>query len=324
MKKTSIKFLMFLCFLGLFIAGCKSAKPEIEEHIPVQEDLNRKLIKYDNILMWEINNTNSDGEDCKLYVLGTYHAGDERLLPFPEPVVNAIEAADRFCGELSGEDFASIQNELQKMVMNSMLLNLNHTLVDDLTEQEITLISQYIDPSDLATLICFEPWVLNTELQNIVIQASSLNPAFSYDNLLMSCIDDLNFDGLDDLQTQLDLMAYGNWDQQLVFLKDTLDGIKDLDTSVENMDKLYELFLSGNEQEFSDFYFADVADEISKNSVYAEYMNALLNERNMKWAERFNEYLSVPGTTFIFAGAAHFIGPDSVFKYMQKSGYLKN
>lgn len=324
MKKTSINFLMFLCFLGLFITGCKSAKPEFEENLPIQEDLNRKLIKYDNILMWEINNTNSDGEACKLYVLGTYHAGDERLLPFPEPVVNAIEAADRFCGELSGEDFASIQNELQKMVMNSMLLNLNHTLVDDLSEEEIALISQYIDPSTLATLICFEPWVLNTELQNIVIQASPLNPAFSYDSLIMSSINDLDFDGLDDLQTQLDLMAYGNWDQQMVLLKDSLDGIRDLNTSVENMDKLYELFLSGNEQEFSDFYFADVADELKKNPVYADYLNDLLNERNIKWAERFNEYLSVPGTTFIFAGAAHFIGPDSVFEYMRKSGYLKD
>ncbi|MBP5175364.1 MAG: TraB/GumN family protein, partial [Treponema sp.] len=48
------------------------------------------------------------------------------------------------------------------------------------------------------------------------------------------------------------------------------------------------------------------------------YNEALLTKRNKAWAEKIKGYLNEGGETFIFAGSMHFLGKDSVFKYLGK------
>jgi uncharacterized protein YbaP (TraB family) len=45
--------------------------------------------------------------------------------------------------------------------------------------------------------------------------------------------------------------------------------------------------------------------------------------RNKDWANDITEYLAQGGTTFIFAGTAHWVGNDSVFNYLRKLGTIK-
>jgi len=326
-KLTTIFTSIFLLFL-LFTTGCKSAGQQgiSTSNEPVEQEEQNKLTKYPDAMLWKIEGTAKDGTPSKVYLLGTYHAGDDRVLAFPECVSDALEESDRFCCELSSTVWDKLPEMMQDLTVQAFLTDLSHTLIDDLSQDEITLISSFIDSQTFAQLVCFEPWVLNNYLQPIVMLAADLDSQKAYDVMIMDYVktrkNNQGFDGLDEAQTQLDLIAYGDWNTQMTMLRDTLEDLKDLEVSAKEMTDLYEVFLSGDEDEFEKLYFNDFENAIKKSPVYEEYFSLLLSQRNKAWAVKIAEYLDQPGVTFVFAGCAHFVGAESVFSYMHKNGDL--
>lgn len=319
---------LFVCVLILFLfalAGCKSVKTddskgqgtEVQDHVTT-------LKKYPDAMLWQLNGFSKSGEPSTVYLLGTYHAGDERMLPFPECVQSAIDASDRFVCELSQEDWNNMGQLMNDLTMQGFLKDLSHTFIDDLSQEEIILVSRFIDQQTLAQLVCFEPWVLNNYLQQVLILASELDTQKACDIMIMEQLAkrNMSFEGLDKAQTQLDLIAWGDWDTQLVMLRDTLHDLEDLAAAAKEMSDLYEVYLSGDELAFEEAYYKDLEEDALANPVYEEYIKELLDDRNEAWADKINGYLEQGGTTFIFAGCAHFTGKASVFEYLKKNGTL--
>ena len=319
------KIFVFSILILIFLAGCKSSKIQEDNDLQNENVELYTLVKYPDAMLWEINGETEAGEKSKVYLLGTYHAGDERILNYPESVKKAIEEANHFCCELSEKDFADMNEEVSLRTVESIITDFSHTLIDDLTPDEINLVLKYVDEQTFAQLVCFEPWVLSNYLSGFVIINSGLSTELSYDTTIINKITEMgySFDGLDLLSTQLDLTAYGNWDEQMLLLKDTLADIENIDEAAEEMKQIYEVFLTGDDKLMEEVYFKDVNLAIEENPVYKKYFEALLNERNEKWAVRIADYLSKPGTTFVFAGTAHFLGDNSVFSYMRENGTLK-
>lgn len=324
MKKT---YRIIVLFFVILAAGCKSAKTGegSDKGVPQTQETSIKLKKYPGTMLWELDGFDNEGNPSVVYLLGTYHAGDDRISQFPECVQNAIDNSDRFCCELSQTDWNNLPELMNELTMNSVLTDLSHTFIDDLTQNEILLVAQFIDQDTLAQLVCFEPWVLNNYLQQVLIMACGLDTQKAYDVMIMQQLAERNitFDGLDAAKTQLDLMAWGDWDTQLVLLRDTLDDLLNLNASAAEMSELYEVFLSGDEAAFEEAYYKDLNEEledVQKSAVYKHYIKALLADRNEAWVKKINDYIKKGGTTFIFAGCAHFVGPDSVFTYMKYDG----
>ena len=310
-------FACAILFSLIVFSACKSTKPSTTG----QGSEERKITtvkKLDGAMLWQIDGWTDEGESSTVYLLGTYHAGDERISGFPECVQTALDASDRFCCELSKNDWERFPDLVNELTMQSVLTDLSHTFVDDLTQDEIKLISTFIDNQTLAQLICFEPWVLNNYLQSVLILASGLDTTKAYDIMIMNELNKkgTDFDGLDEAQVQLDLTAWGDWDTQLIMLRDTLRDLSDLKTSVQEISDLYEIFLTGDADAFEQAYYKDLEEEIQAQPVYKEYIKELLADRNQIWANKIQNYIKMGGTTFIFAGTAHFTGPDSVFEYL--------
>ena len=327
-KKTFIKFtkisFIILILLTAFFASCKSAGQGESS----KQQQQHELYKYPDCMLWQIDGVADDGTPSRVYLLGTYHAGDERGVEFPECVLDALEESDRFVAELSTPEFNSLTELTQSKTIQSFLTDLSHTLIDDLSQEEIMLLTQYVDNQSLAQLVCFEPWVLNSSLGYVIEMAAGLDYSRAYDLMVMDYIeknkDNRGFEGLDDkAEDQLDLIDWGDWDIQMAMLRDTLSALKDLEGSAKEMTDLYELFLSGDEQAFEEKYYADFDEDIQRAPFYEEYYDLLLSQRNKKWAVKIAHYLQEPGTTFVFAGCAHFTGPDSVFTYMRSNGDLE-
>ena len=49
----------------------------------------------------------------------------------------------------------------------------------------------------------------------------------------------------------------------------------------------------------------------------------MLTDRHSAWADKIKTWLAEGGSTFIFAGSAHFVGNDSVFFYLKQNGTLR-
>ena len=62
-----------------------------------------------------------------------------------------------------------------------------------------------------------------------------------------------------------------------------------------------------------------LVEEMREEDDYA--YGRLIKDRNNKWVQKIINYLNTPGTTTVFAGAAHFAGKDSVVKLLDKINY---
>ncbi|MBR0475726.1 MAG: TraB/GumN family protein, partial [Treponema sp.] len=96
------------------------------------------------------------------------------------------------------------------------------------------------------------------------------------------------------------------YDEQLVQLKEILDGIdaqkfkEEMNSAAKN---LYEAYLSGDPKKLEELTSED--------------------ERNEKWAKIIQSYIEMGGTTFVYAGAAHWVGEKSVFAYLEEWGVVR-
>lgn len=308
MKKFFICYLMFL-FVSFSVFTQSKAK----------------LTKVPDAMFWQIDSVDKNGKPSKVYILGTIHIGDERLFPIPEVIKNAWDNSDTIVSEISSEDIGNVQKKLNSMLVKSIskTAKLKRNLENDLTAEEIEILKTVEGFSPY--FLFYEPWVLNQVVTLHLANVSKLSSDYSYDTVLMQIATESNIkvEGLEDIQIQLDIMNYGDWDLQLEMLKSSIAELKEPTESLNNIVGLYESYLSYDEEKMTDFYITNgIEKEIEKDPTYKGYFDALLVNRNIAWAEKIHDYLENGGTVFIFAGSGHFLGKDSVFEQMRKQGYL--
>lgn len=315
--KKNLKF-VFLSFFVLFIFACNSTKVEEKKTV---------LYKYPDAMLWRIDGYDKRGKPATVYCLGTIHYADERLYPWPECIDEAFNSAKRYYGELSGEDINSVSKEVMSMLVKSAIaLKTTHKnekpLPEGLTKKEIEYLEKNVD--GLKNYYSFEPWVLNTVLSQF--GNSGLYFEKGYDSYIMQELDKrkIKYLGMDDLQDQLDVLNYGSWKFQLHNLKNTLMEIMTPEKIEVDVTDLYNAYLSHDENKVlavmkksMELEYAELKEE------YTQYVEMMLNARNQKWAKKIPELLNMGGTTFIYAGCAHFIGEASTFEYMRKDGTLE-
>lgn len=134
----------------------------------------------------------------------------------------------------------------------------------------------------------------------------------------------LDTKGLDTLQTQLDIIKFGNWDEQIIFLSETINSLSDdeeFKKATNEIKDLYESYIADDITKISELI--DSSKENAKSDIEKQYNKIIWHDRNESWAKQIAQYLKDGGTTFIFAGAGHFVGKDSVFSIMQKNKQLE-
>jgi len=186
-----------------------------------------------------------------------------------------------------------------------------------LSEDEINVIKQELGENIAVPLLKFNPWVLTIALNQVLYTKAGLDPQNGIDMHLLNRADKKEIEALESIDEQLDLLSSGTFEEQLKALKETINELQNTDKTIDWLTKLKKLYLENNTEELKDFIgsLLDMSDGISKD--------ALLKDRNIVWADKFEEYLNKGGTTFVFAGLAHFLGEDSVFEQMRIKGILE-
>lgn len=312
---TAVLALSFMLFVSCATTstGTKTAKQKAT------------LEKTSERMLWKISGTDKNGIPSAIYVQGTIHVGDERLV-VSDNVKKLFLSADRRIGEISSADYPKIEAETTEMMIEGAKAVALETkdFRNDLSKESNAALLSLIPEENVAQFAMFEPWVTNLLLSSSVLVTSGLDPNKALDSYFVNyaASNGLSTQGLDELQTQLDIIKFGSWDEQIVLLSET---IKSLSTEDE---------LEKAKKEVSDLYEAYINDDVAKiaeltdsskdeeSEVAKRYSKMLWHDRNAAWAELFEEYLKEGGTTFIFAGSGHFVGKDSVFMEMKKNKTL--
>ena len=64
-------------------------------------------------------------------------------------------------------------------------------------------------------------------------------------------------------------------------------------------------------------------EEIIDSPYYEQYEKAMMLDRNTDWVKDIKKYIDAGGTTFIFTGAAHWLGEESVFELLKADGVIE-
>jgi len=307
LKKILTAALAFLLIFS-FLVSCKTK----DSNSQADGEPKAVLIKHPERMFWEIKK-----EDTSIYVLGTIHVADKDFYPLEDKILEAFDKADRRVSELGGKkEMETLQEKLQIRMLQNFNISPEKDLSNFLSEDEINVVIQELG-TVAAPLFKFNPWILALALNQVVYTKAGLDPQNGIDMHLLNRADKKEIEALESIDEQLDILSSGSFEEQLKVLKETIDELQNTDKTIDSLTKLKKLYLENNSEELKDFIgsLLDISDGISQD--------ALLKDRNIVWADKFEEYLNKGGTTFVFAGLAHFLGKDSVFELMRIKGILE-
>lgn len=319
--KKSIKSLFFaLCLISVLFSCATTKGPEV----PV-------LTKYDDMMFWKIEGADAKGRLSTIYVLGTIHIGDDRLYPIPQEIANAYGAADKIYGEISTEGWKSLVSKMQIRMKHGEAevaeIQEQRDIVwyDTLKPEYQDFLEKKLQKQVLEAGKSNMPWLMSNLLSEITLAGTNLTTNYAYDTHFISVSNQFGIPmyGLDDVDVQLDIITYGDFDFQLEMLTSTIEELVNDENAIykETLD-MYEAYLTGDASILEEVLLGQLETEIEAQPEYKDYYDDLFLNRNLNWAETFSELLYEGGTTFVFAGSGHFIGDDSVFAIMKDKGDL--
>ena len=279
------------------------------------------LIEHPERFFWEIK-----GDKGSVYVLGTMHVADESFYPIEENILKIFDNADRLVSEIGGAaEMQTFTAELQTFIIKNMTTDLQKNLLRNLSKEELAVLYEVIGESTVQQLALFNPWLINLTLSQFLMHQAGMDGEKGLDLYLMQRAGEKKVEALETAQQQLDILSYGTFEDQLAILKNTIQAWQNLDSSIKEIRNMQELYLANDRKKFSALLL-DLLWEIPPSFTAEKaqtYIDALLTDRNRLWAQKFDTYLQKGGTTFVFAGAAHFLGDSSVFEIMRQKKLLE-
>lgn len=321
--------------LTVFYVSCTSSKvqtPAVQEQtveVIVDEIAQPKAIleKQPERMFWKITGTDKNGNPSAIYIQGTFHFADEKCYPFSEAVLNAFTSSDRIFAEISTEGNKELEAKMPEIYQESFTRANGRLLSEKLSEADFAYLKQLIGDNLADYCNSFEPWVLNTILDVVIYSFNGFSIEYGIETYFNKLAESSqkNVEGLDTVDCQIEAITFGTYEQQFTNLLNTLEQFKNLEEIKQKALDFYQAYLDGDIQKFESIGFTESDETLTPEEIeYNElYNQKLIIDRNEKWAKTFEDLLYEGGTTFVYAGALHFVGEYSVFKYMEEKGSLK-
>ncbi|MCR5218126.1 TraB/GumN family protein [Treponema sp.] len=306
-------FKSFLIPLFFVLASCAS--------VPVSQKA--CVTKTDQRLFWRIDGVDKKGKPSVIYIQGTIHVGDERLTSVSDEVLEAFTLSDRIVAEVSSRDFIKTGFYAVRLAMP----NKDGKIVTDyLNEEQKATLDYYLkDDSAYNGLIQMNPMMVENYLTIKFAEESGLKSEDGLDMVFykMAKRRGKPVEGLDALETQMNLLAYGDYDFQINYLRHSLDQLKEAkEKNINPMLELYELYLADDIENLNLLLEEEDEDDQKLPEEFDNFKNKITLERNQEWVGDIKKYLNEGGTTFIFTGCAHWLGKDSVFELLRQDGVI--
>lgn len=251
-------------------------------------------------------------------IFGTIHLGLPGYPGIPLRVTEAFDSADYLYGELSSTDYQSAQMVVLDL-MKASLLPKDQGLDGLVSAEDKADLVSLFGAAQYSALARFKPWVMNLALVQTIYAKLGLDSAKGLDIQLYARAKDREVLGLDLLQDQVAIIGAGTVSEQAASLSDSLGRYRsgELEKLCQDLVKAY-----GEDDEAGMVALLAKSEEEEavgpEGASYAE----VFTKRNRSWAGKIAAMLKEGGSHFIFAGAGHFAGKDSVFDILSEQGIL--
>jgi hypothetical protein len=249
-------------------------------------------------------------EDTTIYLFGTVHALPEGTEWYNGPIEAALTGANELVTEIPAS--ASQDPASQQIVMGKAMLPEGSTLRDQLSDAdrasfEAALGSLGMPP---AAFDSFEAWFAGMNLAVLPLLKKGYSPDSGVEAMVEKLAPaDAKRAGLESLAEQIDIFDSLPVDSQIAFMMVAADNI---DQIAPLMERMITEWLEGDADGLAVLMNEGLTDPV--------LADALLYNRNARWAEWIDTRLDSPGTVFIAVGAGHLAGKQSVQDYLTGRG----
>lgn len=270
--------------------------------------------------------TGEDGQE--MWLLGTIHLGDERTGFLPDQIMNAFNAADALAVEFNTLTFndtllsdSTLQAELTSAYYYTDGSTAQSHLDDELADQLTMLmrISGYNDINGPYRKVS----IWNSLLEDFYLaQGCSLKSDKGVDSRLLSwamsqgkTVYEIE-SGISQIQM---LTGFSDELQQLLLQELLSSGLTGYCSEVQ---ELYELWCSGNEEALTSYLITDTSEMTDEElALWEEYNKAMYTDRNKVMLKAAKSYLKSEETVFYAVGLAHLLGEGGLVQALRDAGY---
>lgn len=262
--------------------------------------------------MWVVKDA-----DSTIYLLGTIHVLKPDTKWQTEKLDAAIAEADTLWQELPTSDPMAIGMELLPLIMQHGYSQ-DTRLADLLTPAEMKSLDEAAKLTGVpgmsgAALNRMRPWNAALNISNSAVMRAGYDPLSSVDGQIEKKFGarGIKPSGFETAQQQITIFANMAPDEELSFLRATLEEYRNAPTEVE---KLVNYWAAGDTANLNAMFVSEAKAE--GGSLYDQ----LFTNRNRNWTAKIEEMLAGKGVTFIAVGAGHLVGDDSVVAMLTAKG----
>lgn len=162
------------------------------------------------------------------------------------------------------------------------------------------------------TLLAMQPWLAASTISVSALVQAGYDPNAGVDNELTGEIPVERQGFLETAEEQIDAIAGGSKDEQILMLEATLS---EMDRLVAMIDEMKAAWLEGDIEPLADLFIAEMG-------AYGEgFMERLIIHRNQNWVTQIEAMLETDEAAFLVVGAGHLVGEHSVVTLLEEAGY---
>ncbi|HWV19692.1 MAG TPA: TraB/GumN family protein [Devosia sp.] len=187
---------------------------------------------------------------------------------------------------------------------------LNHRIGDKLMGKVRSAAERFAVP--VPTLLAMQPWMAASTISISALVQAGYDPSAGVDSELQMGIPAERQGFLETAEQQIDIIAGGSEEDQIIMLQATLSEVERIVTMIDEMKQAW---LAGTPETLAELFLAEMG-------AYGEgFMERLIVERNKNWAEQIEVMLAENEAAFLVVGAGHLVGEHSVVKLLEQQGF---
>ncbi len=262
--------------------------------------------------IWEITSSTNH-----IYLLGSIHVGSEELYPLDSAIEEAFESSKYLVVELDASTIDVYSPDLLKTLIAYSMYpkgqGLKENLPADLYEQLKNMLDQF--HLKIETVNNCRPWLLSTAI------SANASAALNFDNE-----HGIDYHFLyEAIQNNIRILQFESFEEQLAALSDVPDEVMvkgmisdtGFYSAEQTMDLIFSAWETGNAAKMEGITFLGSLLEPET----APYFDIIIDQRNFKWMEKIENYLTDDETYFVVVGAGHLVGKNGLIYLLKEKGY---
>lgn len=266
-----------------------------------------------------------DTDGNLIWLFGSIHVGREDYYPLPAYVLDAFASSDALAVEM---DIIAFESDLssQIKVLQGMIYTDGTTIKDHISSQTYDSAVRIMKENGLynAMLDYYMPAIWYSLVDNCLYMQIGADAELGVDRHLLELAKESEKEILEveSAELQYGLLAGFSEQLQVFLLEEAIAGYEDLAGSGEAVNALMDIWATGDEQGFADYYSEENQIEDPQEALlYEEFNNAMIVSRNESMTQYAVEALRSGKEVFICVGAAHIIGQGAVAQRLRQLGY---